>query len=214
MKVHDNEAPVVTVTDPEACITGIEFDAKPYGEEDITPGSGPYECDEPKTWSAEATDCSDQSAITWVGKLYDANGNVVREVNTNTITWVVTNKTSYRAEFWAYDGCGNSGGASGETIKFWDCKKPTPYVLNGVAVELGETGSIQVWAIDLDRGTFDNCTDQSNLDLRIWHEDLGDAPTGTGVGDAVASGVSDLPEVITLGCDRVGTQAVQIYAIG
>jgi len=206
LKVHDNDAPVVTVTDPEACITGIEFDAEPYGEEDITPGSGPYECDEPKTWTAEATDCSDQSVITWVGKLYDANGNVVRTVNTNSITWVVTNKTSYRAEFWAYDGCGNSGGASGETIKFWDCKKPTPYVLNGVAVELGETGEIQVWATDLDRGTFDNCTDQSKLDLRIWHEDLGDAPTDL-------AGVQDLPKVITLGCDRVGTQAVQIYAI-
>ncbi len=213
LKVHDNDAPVVTVTDPEACINAIEFDAEPYGEEDITPGSAPYECDEPKTWTATATDCSDQSVITWVGKLYDANGNVVRTVNTNSITWNVTNKTSYYAEFWAYDGCGNSGGAKGETIKFWDCKKPTPYVLNGVAVELGETGSIQVWATDLDRGSFDNCTDQSFLDLRIYHEDLGDAPAGSGKGDAAEAGVTDLPKVITLGCDRVGTQSVQIYAI-
>ena len=206
LKVHDNEGPVVTVVDPTPCISGVDFDAEPYGEEDITPGSGPYECDEPKTWTASATDCSDQSVITWVGKLYNANGKVVKEVKTNSLTYVVSNKDSYYAEFWAYDGCGNSGGKKGETIKFWDCKKPTPYVLNGVAVELGETGSIQVWATDLDRGTFDNCTDQSKLDLKIWHEDLGDAPT-------TLEGVQALPKVITLGCTRVGTQAVQIYAI-
>ena len=206
LKVHDNEGPVVTVVDPTPCINGVDFDAEPYGEEDITPGVGPYECDEAKTWTASATDCSDQSVITWEGKLMDANGNVVATSKTNSITFVVTNKASYTAEFWAYDGCGNSGGKKGETIKFWDCKKPTPYVLNGVAVELGETGSIQVWATDLDRGTFDNCTDQSKLDLKIWHEDLGDAPT-------TLEGVQALPKVITLGCTRVGTQAVQIYAI-
>ena len=206
LKVHDNDAPVVTVTDPEPCISGVDFDAEPYGEEDITPGSAPYECDEPKTWTAEATDCSDQSVITWIGKLYDATGNVVKEVKTNSLTYVVSNKESYYAEFWAYDGCGNSGGDKGETIKFWDCKKPTPYLLNGVAVELGETGSIQIWATDLDRGSFDNCTDQSNLDLRIWHNTIGDAPTDL-------DGVQDLPKVITLGCIEVGNQAVQVYAI-
>jgi hypothetical protein len=206
LKVHDDEAPVVTVTDPDPCINGIEFDAAPYGEEDITPGVSPYECDEPKTWTATATDCSDQSAITWVGKLFDANGNVVAESKTNSITYVVTNKSSYYAEFWAYDGCGNSGGAKGETLKFWDCKKPTPYLLNGIAVELMQTGMIQVWSTDLDQGSFDNCTDQSKLDLRIWHANVGDAPT-------TLEGVQALDKVVTLGCNELGTQNVHIYAI-
>jgi len=116
LKVHDDEGPEVTVFDPEPCISGVEFDAEPYGEEDITPGSAPFECDEVKTWRAEATDCSDQSAITWEGRLYDANGNLVAETTTPFINFVVTNKTSYRAEFWAYDGCGNSSGESGETV--------------------------------------------------------------------------------------------------
>ena len=206
LKVHDNEGPEVTVVDPTACINGVDFDAEPYGEEDITPGAAPYECDEQKTWTASATDCSDQSVITWIGKLYDANGNVVKEVKANSLTYTVSNKTSYYAEFWAYDGCGNSGGNKGDTIKFWDCKKPTPYVVNGVGVELGERGSIQVWATDLDQGSFDNCTDQSKLDLRIWHENVGDVPTDL-------AGVQALPKVITLGCLEVGTQSVQIYAI-
>ncbi|MFK7983474.1 MAG: T9SS type A sorting domain-containing protein, partial [Saprospiraceae bacterium] len=172
---------------------------------DITPGAGPYECDEQKTWTASAIDCSDQSVITWIGRLYDVNGNVVKEVETNSLTFTVTNKTSYYAEFWAYDGCGNSGGNKGEIIQFWDCKKPTPYVLNGVVVELGETGRTQVWAADLDKGSFDNCTDQANLNLSIWHENIGDAPTDL-------AGVQALPKVITLGCLEVGNQSVQIYA--
>jgi len=129
LRVHDNEAPVVTVINPESCINGVDFDAEPYGEEDITPGAGPFECDELKTWSATVLDCS--VSITWTGKLYNvATGEVVAESETNKITYVVSNKEAYFAEFWAFDNCGNSAGAAGDTISFWDCKKPTPYVLN------------------------------------------------------------------------------------
>ena len=211
LKVHDDEAPVVTVHDPDPCINGIEFDALPYGEEDITPGTTPYECDEPKTWWAEATDCSDQSAITWIGKLYDVNGNVVKTVETNTLTYVVSNKETYYAEFWAYDGCGNSGGAKGGTQKFWDCKKPTPYVLNGIAVEImqaqeGGYPMIGVWVTDVNQNSFDNCTDQSKLDLRIWHQSLGDAPTSL-------EGVYELPKLIEFTCEYLGTQVVNVYVI-
>ena len=118
----------------------------------------------------------------------------------------MTNKSTFTAEFWAFDGCGNSTGSTGNAIKFWDCKKPTPYLLNGIAVELGETGNIQVWATDLDQGTFDNCTDQSKLDLRIWHENVGAEPTDL-------AGVLGLPKVIDLGCTDLGQQNVQIYAV-
>jgi len=208
LKVHDDEAPVVTVIDPEPCINAVEFDALPYGEEDVTPGSAPYECDEIKTWSATATDCS--SNISWVGKLYNAsNGALVREVTTNEISHVVSNKESYYAEFWAYDNCGNSGGNRGADIKFWDCrdcKKPTPYVLNGIAVELGESASVQVWATDLDQASFDNCTDQSKLEYRIWADFLGDAPTDD-------AGVLGLGKVITFECARIGNNLVHIYVI-
>ncbi len=206
LKVHDDEAPVVTVIDPDPCINGVQFDALPYGEEDETPGAEPFECDEEKTWTATATDCSDPSAISWVGQLYDKDGNVVKRVETNELTYVVSNKETYYAEFWAYDGCGNSGGGKGESIKFWDCKKPTPYVLNGVAVELMQTGNVGVWATDLDRNSFDNCTDQAELDLRIWHASLGDAPTDL-------DGVLGLPKVVDLDCKYIGTQVINIYVI-
>jgi len=123
LKIEDDEAPVVTVINPEdPCINGIDFDALPFGEEDNTPGTAPFECDENKTWSATATDCSTTESMTWIGRLYDESGTLVKEVNTNTLTFAVSNKERYFAEFWAFDGCGNSGGAVGDTIQFWDCK--------------------------------------------------------------------------------------------
>ena len=205
LRVHDDEAPVITIIDPEPCINGVDFDALPYGEEDVTPGAAPFECDELKTWSAIATDCS--SNITWEGRLFNSNtGELVATSNTNEISFIVSNKESYFAEFWAFDGCGNSAGNKGEPVLFWDCKKPTPYVLNGVAVELGQTGSVQVWATDLDQNSFDNCTDQSLLDFRIWADFLGEAPTDL-------AGVQSLGKVIEFDCDRIGTNVVFIYVI-
>ena len=205
LRVHDKEAPVVTVINPESCINAVEFDAAPYGEEDITPGAAPYECDELKTWSATAIDCS--ATINWIGKLYNAaTGNVVAESATNEITYVVSSKETYYAEFWAYDNCGNSAGEVGDSITFKDCKKPTPYVLNGTAIELMETGMVQVWASDLNLNSFDNCTDQSKLEYRIWAEFLGDAPT-------TYLEVLNLEKVITFPCERVGTNTVRFYVI-
>ncbi|MEM6321287.1 MAG: T9SS type A sorting domain-containing protein [Bacteroidota bacterium] len=207
LKVHDDVAPVVTIQEPDPCINAVEFDAPPYGEEDQTPGFAPFECDEVKTWTATAVDCTDSMAISWEGRLIDANtGNIVKEVKTNTISYVVSNKESYFAQFWAYDGCGNAGTLKGEPVKFWDCKKPTPYLLNGIAIEIMETGMIEVWASDLNQGTFDNCTDQANIDLRIWHRKLGPQPTDK-------LGVLNLPKVLEFTCLEVGTQNVHIYAI-
>ncbi|MEM6318918.1 MAG: T9SS type A sorting domain-containing protein [Bacteroidota bacterium] len=212
LKVHDDEGPVVTVVDPDECITGVEFDALPYGEEDQTPGAAPFECDELKTWTATATDCSAQSAITWRGELYrdlqGAGPNVLLATSDEpSLSYIVQPGDKLFAVFKAFDGCGNSGkGQSPVTTEFKDCKKPTPYLLNGIAVEIMETGMIQIWATDLNQGSFDNCTDQSKLDLRIWHAQLGEAPT-------TLQGVQALPKVLTLGCTELGTQNVHIYAI-
>ncbi|MEM1119290.1 MAG: T9SS type A sorting domain-containing protein [Bacteroidota bacterium] len=207
LSVKDSEGPSVEVTDPLPCISGVDGDVAPYGEEDVTLGLAPYECDELKTWTASAMDCADQSVITWQGKLVNANtGQIVLEVNTNTITYPVISGAVYFAEFWAYDGCGNSTGEKGETITFTDCKKPTPYALNGIAIELMQTGMVQTWAKDLDQGSYDNCTDQSKLDFYIWHQSLGTAPQAT-------AEVQALPEVITFTCDQLGTQTVHIYVM-
>lgn len=205
LKIIDDQAPVVSILEPDSCIYGLDGDAAPYGLEDITPGSSPFECDELKTWTARAGDCAGEENITWVSKLY-RDGQVVYQGSTNRIEYIVENKSTYQAEFWAYDGCGNSGGAKTEPKKFWDCKKPTPYCIHGVATELMPSGMIQVWAKDLDQGSYDNCTPSHRLDLRIWHLALGSPPT-------TLEGVRALPKQITFNCVYLGVQDVQIYAI-
>ena len=63
----------------------------------------------------------------------------------------------------ASDGCGNSDTCYIDlTVR--DCKNPTPYCYDGIAtVIMPSTGEIQVWASDLDAGSYDNCTDTSDL---------------------------------------------------
>jgi uncharacterized Zn-binding protein involved in type VI secretion len=205
LKLYVNEAPTIEIADVETCIVGVG-DVAPYGTEDVTPGAAPFECDDERTFSATATNCAgialDGGAFTW--KFY-VNGSLADEGTGAEFTKVVSPKTKYKVEFWGSDGCGNSAGAT-KDYEFWDCKKPTPYVLNGLAVEIMQTGSIQMWATDLDQGSYDNCTPKDKLDIRIA---LGDPNQGPQDID----GVKALDKVVTLTCDNLGTQSVSIYVI-
>ncbi len=63
----------------------------------------------------------------------------------------------------AEDRCGNADSCETQ-VAVVDCKPPTPYCYNGIAtVVMQTTGSVAVWAKDLDAGSFDNCTLKENL---------------------------------------------------
>ncbi|MEP7320652.1 MAG: T9SS type A sorting domain-containing protein [Saprospiraceae bacterium] len=63
----------------------------------------------------------------------------------------------------AKDNCGNENSTT-FILTIRDCKKPTPYCYNGIAtVIMPSTGSICVWASDLNAGSYDNCTSKENL---------------------------------------------------
>lgn len=200
-----DEAPSITIAEVEECITG-EGDAAPYGVEDITPGAAPFECDELRTFTASGTNCLGlalpSSAFSWK---FFLNGTLAGEGTGSSFTRVVSAKSKYKVEFTVGDGCSNSATAEYE-VEFKDCKRPTPYVLNGLAVEIMQTGMIQLWATDLDQGSFDNCTPKDKLDIRIG---IGD-PTQ---GPQDLAGVQALGKVITLTCDNLGTQSVSIYVL-
>jgi hypothetical protein len=88
------------------------------------------------------------------------------------------------------DGCGNIA-AKCQLFEIKDCKAPTPYCLTGViTVPMPVNGCITIWAKDLDRGSFDNCTDAANLKFYF----NGD-PTKTSIticcDDFVAAGAND-----------------------
>lgn len=67
----------------------------------------------------------------------------------------------HRAIWRAYDGCGNT---TDHMIYFQiaDKKAPTPYCLN-LSTAVMENGEVELWAIDLDKGSFDNCSGSDNL---------------------------------------------------
>jgi len=62
------------------------------------------------------------------------------------------------------DGLEGNEDTSSYRLELRDCKKPTPYCYNGIAtVIMPSTGKITVWAIDLNTGSFDNCTAADKL---------------------------------------------------
>ena len=62
----------------------------------------------------------------------------------------------YQVRYVANDNCNNQAQCL-STVTVKDCKKPTPYCKHGVIIEIMQTGMVEVWASDLDAGSFDNC---------------------------------------------------------
>ena len=63
------------------------------------------------------------------------------------------------------DGCGNVS-ECGEIVTVIDCKRPTPVCKTGiVTVIMPSTGFINVWAVDFEDKSFDNCTVYENLEF-------------------------------------------------
>lgn len=102
-------------------------------------------------------DCTPEDKLVWnysidfnndgttdkTGKTNDASGTYA--VGKHKITWSVEDK------------CGNKATCTYLfTVK--DCKKPTPYCLSEITtVIMPSAGTIDIWATDFDKGSFDNC---------------------------------------------------------
>lgn len=137
-------------------------------------------CIEDNTCTAEVEiptpsieDCSPDVAITYTHDMGDLS-----EVPPGTYTVTYT----------AMDNCGNSNACETEVVVS-DCKKPTPYCKNGLVIELMQSGTVEVWAVDFDAGSFDNCPGA----LKISFNEAGDQ------------------DGIEFNCDHVGQQNVQIW---
>ena len=68
----------------------------------------------------------------------------------------------HRAVWRLYDGCGNNV-SSVRYFQIADKKAPTPYCLNLSTAVMSTDGTVELWAIDFNVGSFDNCSDESNL---------------------------------------------------
>ena len=82
---------------------------------------------------------------------------------------IAASKAWHRAVWRVYDGCGNNV----SLIRYFqiaDKKVPTPYCLNLSTAVMSGSGTVELWAIDFNVGSFDNCT--ANEDLYFTFSDV------------------------------------------
>ncbi|MBK7233860.1 MAG: T9SS type A sorting domain-containing protein [Saprospiraceae bacterium] len=107
---------------------------------------------------------------------FDASG--IYPIGVHRITWYVE------------DGCGNLGTCS-TLFEIKDCKAPTPYCLTGIiTVPMPSSGCVDIWAKDLDHGSFDNCTPKNRLKF-YFNGDSSKTYLRVCCDDFVAAGVND-----------------------
>jgi len=95
--------------------------------------------------------------------------------------------------FIADDGCNNVT-KDDAVYTVVDCKLPTPYCRDGIRIEnMPSTGQVEVWAVDLDLGSFDNCDGCANGAVTV----------------SFSSDVNDIVRVFT--CETLGTQQVELW---
>ncbi len=104
----------------------------------------------------------------------------------------------HMVEWIAMDNCGNQSVCKYPFI-VKDCAPPTLFCVNGLSVNIMQTGMITLWATDFLLKTFDNCTPQSQIKIRIRKK-------GTG------SGFPQNSASVTFDCTELGTQIVEIWA--
>ncbi|MBK9727825.1 MAG: hypothetical protein IPO86_06885 [Saprospiraceae bacterium] len=108
-------------------------------------------------------DCTDPQDLIWKHRLdVDNDGSFDPPILGDVATGVLPIGT-HRLRWILTDQCGNSSTCD-QVFKIRDCKKPTPYCINGVVtVIMPSTGAITVWARDLNLNSFDNCTRPEKL---------------------------------------------------
>lgn len=116
-------------------------------------------------FTASATDdcTSDQNDLLWSYKL-DRNNDGSFEVTGGSRNFSANlTEGTHRVSYTVSDLCGNSSTCS-YLVRVRDCKPPTPYCNTGiVTVVMPSTRNITIWAKDFNLGSFDNCTDTSDL---------------------------------------------------
>lgn len=182
IKVVDDERPKLACKDTTIC-TYVEG------------------CKERFTFKFKATDnCTPDSLITYRYELDEkADGSInVRSIPSVKSFNEILASGDHLLTVYASDGCGNEDTCTIKlTVK--DCKKPTPYCLNGIATVLMPTsGSLILWATDFNAGSFDNCTSKENLKYYFGKKSNQDTIGFT----------SD-----TFTCSRLGQQDINIWVV-
>ncbi len=194
LRIRSTDRPNLTMGTVEACLMG--HDAAASGSSGL--------CSEERTFTASATDCLGDS-ISNIQWLFYENDTLSDRGTGRTFTKAVLPTIDYSVQFIATDNCNNQA-EERRDFAFTDCIKPTLFTRTGITLEL-KTREAFISALDFDKGSFDNCTDHTDLlnNFRIWHPRLGISPPTD------IAGIRALPQDITLTCSELASQEVFIY---
>ena len=205
MKVLDEESPFLVIGRIDSIVLG-KGDAVPLGEEDQTLGEAPFECDAIRIFQVFARDCNE--AVTenltynWI---FLMDSTIIATGVGDTFSQVVYPGPLYEVQWSVTDIHLNKTKIS-ETYTFVDGIAPNAFCHNGIVTETSlEDRYVIVHADLFDKGSFDNCTDQTNLIKRLWHPVLNVPPPIT------TEEVLQLPTYLEFGCLFLGNQDVSLY---
>jgi hypothetical protein len=219
IKVIDNVAPVFLKCPAD----GVVF-CDLTGNDPAQYHNGPVDlCEGPVDLHVSVTDACSKSDMVLTYRLYldlDGNGSMETLISSSDANaWPITTTTdhdtltgkinfpagfglpygTHKVEWIASDNCGN------ETVCKYsfivkDCKAPTVVCINGLSINIMQTGMITLWDTDFLQYTYDNCTPTNQIKIGI-------RKAGTGSGFPTDS------HSVTFNCTEIGTQYVELWAI-
>jgi len=207
LKVVDEDSPLLLIGKVDTIITG-KGDVYPLGEEDQTLGEAPFECDAIRVFQVFGRDCNEavSESLNYQWEFL-MDGTILATGIGDTFSQIVYPGPLYEARWWVTDVFANTS-LIAEHYTFLDGLAPVPYCSGGLVTEISSSHRFAIInAETLDLGSYDNCSDQSNLKIRLWHPVL-NIPRPETPAEVMA-----LPEVLKLGCLFIGTQEVSLYVM-
>ncbi|MBK8921813.1 MAG: T9SS type A sorting domain-containing protein [Saprospirales bacterium] len=220
IKVVDQNAPVFVncpAQDLEFCdLTGN--DPAQYNDGHVD------KCEGPVSLGVKVTDACSKAEIQMSYRLFldmDGNGSMETYISSSSPNaWPIDKMTvggdtvmasiafptgfglpygKHKIEWIANDKCGNETLCKyAFTVK--DCKAPTAVCINGLSINIMQTGMITLWDTDFLQYVYDNCTPASQIKIGI-------RKSGTG------AGFPDDSHSVTFDCSELGTQLVEVWAV-
>jgi hypothetical protein len=199
IKVQDFDAPVIdaTFTVGDLCIItgndGTDNDFSDCAFSGILPTPSYDDCTLDVNGNIDNNGEIVENELTITATVFDAAGNVV----SNSVVVSDLEIGCYVVRYVAIDRCGNTT-ATDFDFCVEDCKFPTPYCKDGVVLELMAINDpnnttfepmVELWASDLDLGSFDNCPGGVQLSFSANVNNIG----------------------TTYNCDNVGENLVQLW---
>lgn len=108
-------------------------------------------------------DCTDTLLLQYSWELDLDQDGIINMTGNQSSIQVTLNHGVHRLYWTVSDACGNITSCD-YLITVKDCKAPTPYCFSSITtVLMPTTGQVSIWASDFDLGSFDNCTEDSEL---------------------------------------------------